>query len=345
MSTDPAAGGLPSWVQLLTLMVHGPSIAAEPTVQGLIRSVDGADPSRQHFGWTSFGGQPPPVVAGLRSTEAESPAGLEQPPPLRVWRDGNRLRIEERDGTVNLIVGDQLCWQFDSEHAEPTVSPAAALHHFGSGTDLLTRRDANSFAGQDFTHPDGPIGATTFLGRQAWTVSLAPPPDKPHPIQLVIDAETGLVLQQRNDGFGSVAEWIEFVTGQPLDPALFEWTGQVRIPEELNSDAQAEFEAEQAVRDSWFEANVAGLPLRAELALTVHVHEYDEQTGSFQASLGESHVGMLARRPISEAGWELGWGEVGHRWADQRWDWALTLYHDGLTERGLANLREQLSRL
>jgi hypothetical protein len=324
-------------VQLLTLMVDGPD--PEPTVRGSIRSDDGRDSSRGYFAWTSYEGGARPVIAGARPRLDETA----QRPPIRVWRDGAKLRIEEPDGSPNLIVGESTCWRFDREHATPVAAPAEAVHHVGQGTQLLRRRTADEFVGEDFTRPTGPVGATTFLGRAAWTVELAPPPHKPYPIQLVIDAETGLILHERNDGFGSVDEWVEFVVGEPLDPDLFTWSGPARDEADERATRWAEHERDMARRRQWFVTRVAPLPLRVELGVDVLLNVCDDTTGAFQATLGEgSSVGMLARRPRSDEPWDPGWSNVQHRWSDQRWDWALTVYDDQIDAAGLAALRRQL---
>src|SRR5882757_495114 len=193
-------------------------------------------------------------------------------------------------------------------------------------------------------HPTDRVGATTFLGRTAWTVELAPPRHKPHPIQLVVDSETGLVLQQRNDGFGSVEEWVEFVAGEALDPALFAWTGPTRSAEDQRAEWGAREDADLAARRQWFNDNVTGSQLRVEVDLAPFVHEHDEQTGAFQASLGENHGGILARRPRSSEPWDLGWSETQHRWSTGRWDWALTFYGDQQpTASSVEALKQQLA--
>jgi hypothetical protein len=45
---------LPSWVELLTLMVDGPE--PEPTVRGAIRSRPGADQDHGAIGWYAYAG-------------------------------------------------------------------------------------------------------------------------------------------------------------------------------------------------------------------------------------------------------------------------------------------------
>ena len=339
--------GALSWVGLLTLMVDGPDLS----VHGMISSREGADPSQRYFGWNAFPGEPPPVVAGFASAvdaepgaeRPEEPHPPEEPVLTRVWRSGRRVRLERPDGRPSLIVGDERCWQFRGDDPVPVESPNRVVVYQGNGTQLLHRRLAGEFTSDDFTRPIGPVEETTFLGRPAYTVELAPPADKPFAIQVVVDAETGLVLQQRNDGFGSVDEWTEFVVGEEADDRLFHWDGPVRSEAEERAEHEREWQAELAERTDWFQANVAPLPLRLELdvSVLVHVHEPD---GSFQASIGESGLGSLARRPSSQEEWQLGWSEIQHRWSADGWDWALSMHDDPLTEAGLARLKEILSR-
>jgi hypothetical protein len=327
-----ADSGTLSWVELLVLMVHGPQ--PEPTVRGAIRSTEPADVDTY---WASAG-DTLPVPAGTRPHTVDRAA----PPPVRVWRDGAKVRIEEPDGALNLIVGESRCWRFDGAHESPVESDAQAVYYGGNGTELLTRRDAESFLGDDFTRPTGPVAATTFLGRRAWSVELRPPPRKPHPLQIIVDAETGLVLQQRNDGSGIVTEWVEFVVGEPLEPELFTWSGPVRSADEQQAEWRAEHERDDALRRRWFADNVTPLPLTLELQVAVHVHVHDDATGAFEGSIDHGR-GSVARRPRSDEPWDLHWQSVQHRWSTGRWDWAVSIHDNQLTPTGLESLRRQLS--
>jgi hypothetical protein len=336
-----------SWVALLTLMVEGPDLP----VRGVISTREGGDASQHYFGYSAFEGQPRPIFAGFASAvEAEAGAKPpEEPDPAedevvtRVWRSGRRVRLEHPSGRPSLIVGEEHCWRFPGDDPVPVESPTRAVIYQGNGTDLLHRRDAGEFTGNDFTRPTGPVGETTFLGRPAYTVELAPPAHKPYPIQLVVDAETGLVLQQRSDGFGSVDEWTEFVVGEEPEDHLFQWDGPVRLEADERAGREQQRQADLAERADWFQANIAPLPLRVELDVSVHVHVH-EPDGSFQASIGESGLGSLARRPSSEGDWPLGWSDVQHRWSADGWDWALSIHDDQLTEAGLDKLKHLLSR-
>lgn len=334
----------PSWVALLTLMVHGPD--PEPTLRGAIRSWPGEGPRAQEFAWVSFVNQPP-VLTGVGPSVDERKATVQ---PIRVWRDGNRLRIEKPDATVHLIVGDSTCWQFDGDHNTPLASPSGAVRNVGNGTQLLSRPSLNKLIGDDPTHPLGPVGSATFLGRPAWTVELAPRPGKPHPLQFVVDAETGIVLQQRNDVVGAVNEWVEFIVGDTLDPTLFTWDGPARSAADERAEYEAQQEAIFARRRQWFTQHVTSRPLRVELNLGVLVDEYDDATGAFQASLESSNnqigmtglIGLIARRPRAEGPWDLAWYDVQHRWSTPRWDWALSYIDEEPTAHSVEALKQQL---
>lgn len=180
------------------------------------------------------------MLAGHRAEDADFAT------PLRVRRDGERIRIEEQSGAPSLIADDEHWWSF-SEGAIPIEGSRRTLHFAFHGTELLDRRRPEDFIGTDFTQPTGPVSATTFLDRSAWTVELAPPSHKPHPLQLVVDAETGIVLQQRNDGFESIDEWTESVVGEVFDDALFHWSGEVRSSRD-GAERMREHEADMAER-------------------------------------------------------------------------------------------------
>ena len=326
---------IPSWSVLVSLMVHGPDV--EPPVRGAIRSVDGSDESRGYSGFTRYEDDPDPIVAGAGTRTCEADGSS----VLRVWRQGSLVRVEEPDGSPSLIVGRGLSWSFDRRHAEPLESTRADVRYAFRGLGLLWRREAQAFLGRDFTQPTGPIGSTSYLGRRAWTVELAPPSHKPYPMQLVVDAETGLLLQQRNDGFGSVDEWGEFVVGEEFDPALFQWSGPSRSEADEQSARWAEHEADRARRRAWVAENVTSRPLRLNVEVDLELHEWDE-TGAFFASLAGG-PGSLARRRTSVEPWEPSGSRPDvHRWSDERWDWALSLHGFALAPGALAALKTQL---
>lgn len=77
---------------LVSLMVHGPDV--EPTVRGLIRSVDGTGDSPAHFTVIRAEDDPDPVFAGAGT-------GDDGHSVLRVWRQG--VLFGSRSSTVHPI--------------------------------------------------------------------------------------------------------------------------------------------------------------------------------------------------------------------------------------------------
>jgi hypothetical protein len=85
----------------------------------------------------------------------------------------------------------------------------------------VTRRELDEWKGDDFTRPAAPPAARTFLERPAWEVILLPPDHKPHPVTMIVDAVTGLVLSQRNTAFTSAIEWTRLEVGVALQDDRF----------------------------------------------------------------------------------------------------------------------------
>ncbi|MGW6694417.1 hypothetical protein ACWF62_11635 [Rhodococcus sp. NPDC054953] len=171
-----------SWIQVLVAMDEGPTAP----VHGVVRVVD-PERTPELVSWASAGA--PPVFVGLGGDE------------VRLWRDGPRTRIDTRTGEPLFICDGDTAWRF--EHDEPPLrADARRVHYLGPGRELAVTRPATDWLGNDFTRPTGPVVDTEFLGRRCWEVELAPPPRKPAPIRLIVDAETGAVLQQRNDAAG-----------------------------------------------------------------------------------------------------------------------------------------------
>lgn len=207
---DQGAAPRPAWSDVVELMVNGPD--PDPAIRGSIRSVGFGKPELEDP-------DEPPYVEDVR--------------PMKVWRRGPCLRAERPNGTLAAIVNENRGWEFPVGELPLVSTPPNnrfVINRVGLELSLLGRREASDFRGDDFTRPTGPIEPTVFLERTAWAVELAPPPGKPAPLQVVVDAETGIVLQQRNDRYGLASEWLEFVVGEEFDPLLFEWTGPTQAP-------------------------------------------------------------------------------------------------------------------
>jgi len=262
-------------------------------------------------------------------------------PPLRVWVDGHRRRIEEADGSLRMVVGRKSFWRWVEEVDVPVAARNHRVYDWREpGAEIVHRYGQDSWEGDDFTVPTGPVGRTEHLGRAAWTVELAPPPHKPHPMQLVIDAETGYVLAMRADGWGAVEEWIELVVGEDLDPGLFEWVGPSISQDGYQELVEAQRAADKDARDAWFRQNVASLELPHVQRMALH--RWDEP-GGFELTLDLGAVrASLARWSAAGDPWELGWAGAADRWTDGVWEWALWL-HDAGAEHYAADIKRALN--
>lgn len=254
---------------------------------------------------------------------------------IRVQKKGQMIRCERADGTPMLIRGPDFVWTWD-EGGVPIKWPGTRNLFHGPAYALTHRRELDEWSGNDFTTPTGPVVATRFLDRGAWQVELAPPSHKPFPLSLIVDADTGLVLSQRNEGFGSVTEWQQLEVGADLSDDLFDWQGESRPP----PDRTADHERDMAVRREWLSGqgiHALTLSLPAELM----PHEWSED-GSFLASVEVGLHATLLRRPQSREPWQtrLGW-QRRYEWRSGNWDWLLATDVD-ISENLLEQLKAQL---
>ena len=298
----------PTWPELIMLMTFGPAQGSEPGLRGTVRTRELCDDE-------------------LRDSV------------FHVVARGEFARIEAPNGEPLIIFGARRIWTFSTD--PPTEYDRATASFGWQGAELVRREPLSRWEGSDFTKPTGPITATTFLGRAAWEVELAPPSHKPYPLQLTVDAVTGLLLRQANRDFGTVTEWLELEVGAELADELFSWVGVTQPP----PDREAEHEADLAARRAWLAAQGIG-----ELALTVRprlaLHVWDETTGAFHASIHTVLSGSVLRRPHTDEPWDevdqMGWPNVV-RWSDDRWDWAIAGGAE-LDSETIAELRRGLDR-
>jgi hypothetical protein len=244
---------------------------------------------------------------------------------------GARARLSDEGGQPWLISNGVTIWRWSEGGwiGAPYDGPAWS----GRGGELAhhrSRRDVDLFG---FGQPTGPIERTEYLGRPAWRFAFAAPAHKPYDMHVVIDAATGLTLEQRFGDSVVIARWTVFVTGERMDPALFQWDRPSTSIEEVRAAQRRQHEADMARRAAWFANHVTDEPLSiAGESIGVLLHRWLVD-GSFDASLDGGLDGALARRPRSTAWWRLGWSEVTHRWSDDKWDWALAIWNEDQASR------------
>ncbi|WP_375483418.1 hypothetical protein [uncultured Jatrophihabitans sp.] len=152
----------------------------------------------------------------------------------RVQRDGRRVRCSALDGAVHVIAGTGTVWcrrdgsdVLDIEPADPHLLHAPDDYEFG-----VRLFDWSRWKGNDFTEPvDGPE-EVLMLGRPAWRITLAPPPHKPEPMQIVVDQQTFLTLHEGNEAFGTYHRWSELDLDPHIDESVFAWNDTDRVASE-----------------------------------------------------------------------------------------------------------------
>lgn len=311
-----------TWTQVLQRITDGPDL---PMCGTLVER----DPSR-------------PPEAESFATLGPLPMFVGAVDGARIWRHGGKLRVENPDGELVFLSDGAVAWDFVRRQDAPRVGSVDNVRYLGSAQFLLTRRIASEWIGDDFTRPTGQPEESTYLGRACWTVELAPPERKSYPMQLVVDAETGMFLEQRVDAIGHSYSFTDIVIGGDLDDGLFTWTGPSVSDEDLKRRMMAEHHEREAQKHRWFEDRVTNRSLRVRVPMDLapeRIYSIDEESGAFEAGL---KGGGLARRPRSDLDWDLRWNGVIHRWSTPEFDWAIILRDFDLDDEALTELRERL---
>lgn len=321
-----ADGSPPSWPELMIWMCFGES--EEAPFSGIVE-VDDRYGDGDGDGDDGDGDQPT------------------LPRTVRVHKRGALYRVETLDGDLLFIKGSDGYWRFTPGQRLPSmITDPDQGEGRGSYAYAIARPHPTRWQGDDFTTPTGPPRPTTYLGRDAWEIEIAPPPHKPAPITLTVDRATGMQLRWHSERFGSdVFRWTELDTDVSLDDALFTWEGAYiaavvfawdEMPDEMRESIERS-EAEQAAR--WRGLGVPDLSISLDSApVTFHV----EDDGSFHVSYDFEAFLTVARRPHSTGPWDDDLDERGMTWTEGAWDWVAHFSHGGGPDQ-LAHIRRQLS--
>jgi hypothetical protein len=150
-----------------------------------------------------------------------------------VVRDGRRVRCTALDGAVHMVASNTTVWLRRDDRSEVMTRPVSRRvllvpDDYEFGTRLF---DWDRWTGDDFTTPVGGPEEVVMLERPAWRITLAPPPHKPEPMQIVVDQQTFLVLHEGNEAFSTHHEWIELNLDPDIDEDQFTWRDQDRLAE------------------------------------------------------------------------------------------------------------------
>ncbi|WP_137725242.1 hypothetical protein [Prescottella subtropica] len=314
-----------TWVEVLVTMTDGPSLP----IRGVVRRTSD-EPENLAF----MGGSP--IFVGIGDA-------------VRIWRDGAKVRIETLGEQPLFVTDGETAWKFDGTEQPPLRGTIGQVRYLGTGREVVFTRNSRDWVGDDYARPAGPIREVEFLGRNCWVVDLAPPPRKEGLLRLLVDRASGAVLSESNTAGGHHVAYTEVTVGEPIDPAVFTWTGPSRDVDEEGRSRGEERRREHESRLDWFRIHVADeLPtLRIPTALRLErMLELDEDTGAFQAAIGAgaTHL-MLARRPASDQPWVLrrAHGTI-HRWSTDGFDWAVNLPDGELDAESLGVLQHALTQ-
>ncbi|MBT2270214.1 LolA family protein [Rhodococcus qingshengii] len=313
---------MPAWIEVLTALTAGPDLPLRGTIHQV--RVEGA--AESFTGGFAYSGQPPMIVVPGHG--------------CRVWRRGNKIRVESIDGKPIFISDGVRAWDFTGHSDKPLVGSPDRVIYLGPSQFLLHRRTAAEWAGSDFAQPVGKVEAVEFAGRDCWTVQLAPPESKPYPLRIWVDVESGQMLGYRVDEVGEGSRFVDVTVGETIDERLFVWDGPAVTPEEQQQLLRDEHRAEQRKQAQWFSDNVSG----ASLTVRVPVDFTPDgiratDSGGFDAS---NRVAMLSRRPRTADGWVPNWGVPHYVWSTPQWDWAAATIDADLDTTSIDELRDHL---
>ncbi len=309
------------WIEVLTALTAGPDLP----VHGTVREMAPADRTE---GFASIG-EPVPMLVFVGDG-------------CRVWRSGDRLRVEHGDGRAIFVTDGIQAWDFTADPERPRVGPPDRVHYLGPNQFLLRRRHAADWTGDDFAQPVGPVEEVEFAGRACWTVELAPPPKKPKPLRIWVDIESGQMLGYRSEEAGVGAQFDDLVVGEDIDDALFVWDGPVYTPEQHQEMLEERYEAVKRAQTDWFAETVTAAPISIRMPIDFTpstVPFNDPDSGAFDAMNQNT---MISRRPRSEEGWAPRWGPLHYVWSTQDWDWAAGAVHADLDDEAIRQLQQTL---
>lgn len=170
----------------------------------------------------------------------------------RVRKDRHRWRVETADGRPVSIQGDEHVFSFRGRDV-----PVREDRRGRDRSDAYDVVDRPAPAGWpldhedgDFTRPAASPRRVTYLGREAWEVTLLPPRHKESPLVVTVDALNGMLLEERSPAIGVLRAWREIEPVNSFAPATFGWDGDFvatfvlseddEPPEEIRGEVMAE---------------------------------------------------------------------------------------------------------
>lgn len=113
-----------AWIEVLTALTAGPDLPLRGTIHG----VHAEGVSESFTGGFAYSGQPPMMVVPGHG--------------CRVWRHGNKIRVENIDGEPVFISDGVRAWDFTDRSDRPLVGSPDRVIYLGPNQFLLHRRSA-----------------------------------------------------------------------------------------------------------------------------------------------------------------------------------------------------------
>lgn len=312
-----------AWIEVLTALTDAPDLPIRGTIEEL--RVEGAAPKPIKGGFAYSGRAPMLVVPGHG---------------CRIHRQSLKTRVDSIDGEPLFISDGIRAWDFKTQLDRPQVGSPDRVIYLGRNQFLVRRRSAAEWAGDDFTQPVGSVETTEFAGRDCWTVRLAPPAGKPHPLRIWVDIKSGHMLGHRNDEVGVGAQFVDLTIGEPVEDDVFVWNGPAYTPEEIQQLYKDQRHVQQQEQQMWFLDHVTTAPLTIRAPLSFKPDDVRHvEAGGFDASNGRT---MLARRQRDAEPWSPKWGVLHYAWSTREWDWAAGALDVDLDDQAVTELQQNL---
>jgi hypothetical protein len=271
------------------------------------------------------------------------------PSIVRVFKDRDRYRVEDMEGRVLTIRNPEHTFVFLDDHEADCPDRGAPQRYDntdgewvrpGAHAHVIERREPSDWRGDDFATPTGEATATTYLGRDAWQVELAPPEHKQWALTVTVDAVTGMTYEQRTSAHGVLTRWTDLAVVESHPGELFTWDGDARwFAVESREVSMEEEREDDRQRAAWMAERGVG-SLRVSSTVRLYPHEQGDDDGFFASFSTRAH-GFVARRPRSDEPWHL---DVHYdhteRWSDAAWDWCIGSED---SPEQLVEIRRQLS--
>ncbi|HIW91209.1 MAG TPA: hypothetical protein H9870_06075 [Candidatus Corynebacterium avicola] len=232
----------------------------------------------------------------------------EEEPPVEIWRQGPRVRVED-DGTPVFISDGTTVWDFDSTNrvnklsGTPLTGPADENGYWGPFQTYAKPRDSwDWWSGSDYDQPVSAVTIQNFRDRDCWTVALQDPSSTLGPLRLWVDQESGYLVGMASEKpeDGDTAHWIaDLDIGASLSADLFTWDGPTVTKDEVDAARSRQTKARQDEELAWFRRHVTEASLRVPARLNLPPLPEDiDPDGTFSTRNNTALV-----RRVSEADW------------------------------------------